>query len=82
MDSTRGSVQGRLAAEHERREEIARLAMIDFSLAFHRRALRWRVVRCLRVARSGVYLRVVELNIAVERAGGEALPRRRFERRT
>ena len=80
MDSTPGRVEGLREAEYRRREEIARLAMIDDSLARHRGARRWRVVRRLLLARGGVYRRIVDLNDEVARAGGEPLPRRRFER--
>ena len=54
--------------------------MIDDSLTWHRSARRWRTVRRLRIARGGVYRGLVDLNEQVARAGGTALPRRRFER--
>ena len=82
MDSNSGTARRLQLVEHERREAVMRLAMVDASLAAHRRARHWAIVRRLVIGRGGIYRRLLELNLEVERAGGEALPRRRFERQT
>ena len=80
MEATRGSVASLRTAEHERREAVERLAMIDASLRAHRRAQHWSTARRLLAARGGVYRQLLEINARGEDLGGEPLPRRRFER--
>jgi hypothetical protein len=81
MERTPGRVHSRRLAEHDRREAVVRLAMLDGAIAAHRRLRHFAVVRRLLTARSAIYRTVLELNARVVREGGEPLARRRFERR-
>jgi hypothetical protein len=80
VDPTPNTAQFLEAAERERREMMLLLSMIDDSLATHR-GVEW-IERRLLHARQTVHKRLLDLNGRIERAGGDPMPRRRFERET